>query len=129
VSGGTTGASLQAVNENTYTAASNQKWVFKNLGWNIYEITNAQSGLSLDCYGCSGANGTLMDLYAYWGGTCQQYVVYHEFDGTYAFATYNGGGNGTDVLEIPDGVSTLGTQLDLWAYNGLWTQKRVVSAP
>jgi len=129
VTGGTTGASLQAVTENTYTAATNQKWVFTNLGWNLYKITNADGGLALDALDCSNANGTLMDLYAYWGGTCQQYNIYHENDGTYAFATYNGGGNGTDVLDIPNGVSTLGTQLDLWAYNGLWTQKWTVSTP
>ena len=129
LTGGTTGASLQPVTENTYTAASNQKWTFTNLGWNLYEITCSNGGLSLDAYRCSNANGTLMDLYSYWAGTCQQYVVYHESDGTYAFATYNGGGNGTDVLDVPNGVTTSGTQLDLWSYNGLWTQKWVVSAP
>ena len=126
---GGTGASLQPLTQDTYTGAANQQWVFTNLGWNLYEITCASGGLSLDALNCASSNGTLLDLYGYWGGVCQQWNVYHAANGSYVFSTYNGGGNGTDVIDVPGHSLTPGTQLNLWSYNGGTNQKWVVAAP
>jgi len=126
---GCTGASGQAVAQNTYTGLNCQQWVFHQLGWGSYYITCANGGLAVDALNCSNANGTLMDLYAYWAGTCQQWKIYRASDGTYVLATMNGSGNGTSVIDVPGSSSTHGLQLDLWAYNGGSNQKWVISAP
>ena len=128
LSGGT-GASLQPVTINTYTGATNQQWVITSLGWGLYEVTCASGGLSLDAYGCSNTNGTLLDLYSYWGGTCQQWLIDRASDGSYVIQTYNGGTSGMDVVDDPNGSTTSGTQLQLYAYLGGTPQKWTISAP
>lgn len=126
---GCTGASGQAVAQNTYAGLTCQKWVFHQLGWGIYYITCATGGLAVDALNCTNTNGTLIDLYPYWGGVCQQWKIYRASDGTYVFATYNGSGNGTSVIDVPGGSTTKGLQLNLWEYNGTVNQKWNISAP
>lgn len=126
---GCTGAAGQALAQNTYNGLTCQKWVFHQLGWGSYYITCATGGRAVDALNCSNANGTPMDIYDYWGGSCQQWKIYRASDGTYVFATMNGSGNGTSVIDVPNGTGTLGAQLDLWGYNGFWTQKWNISAP
>ena len=126
---GCTGASLQAVAQNTYTGLACQKWVFTHLGWGAYKITCSLGGLSLDAVNCANANGTKLDLYSYWGGACQQWKVYRSNSGSYVISTMNGSGNGTAVIEVPSASTATGTQLGLWAYGGGAHQKWNVSAP
>lgn len=126
---GCTGASGQAVAQNSYWGGTCQKWIFHQLGWGSYYITCAQGGLALDAWGCSNSNGTVLDLYSYWGGNCQQWKVYRTNDGYYVIATMNGSGNGTAVVDIPNCVNTTGTQLDLWSYWGGSCQQWAISAP
>jgi len=126
---GCTGASLQAVAQNTYNSLNCQQWVFHQLGWGAYYITCSNGGLALDAANCNNANGTLLDIYSYWGGSCQQWKVYRASDGSYVLATMNGSGNGTSVVDVPGWSTTKGLQLDLWAYNGGANQKWIISAP
>jgi arabinan endo-1,5-alpha-L-arabinosidase len=122
---GCTGASLQAIAENTYWGGTCQKWVFKQLGYGSYEVTCALGGLSSDVYNCSPAAGSKLDIYSYWGGSCQQWRIERYANGSYVFESLNG----NRVVDIPNGTNTTGTQLQIFDYNGLWTQQWNVLAP
>jgi arabinan endo-1,5-alpha-L-arabinosidase len=126
---GCTGASGQAVAQNTYTGLTCQKWVFTHMGWGTYKITCATGGLSVEALNCANTNGTKIDLYSDWAGSCQRWKLYRASNGTYVFATMNGSGNGTTVIEIPNASNTTGVQLGLWSYLGGSNQKWYIASP
>jgi len=126
---GCTGASGQAVAQNTYAGLACQKWVFTPLGWGTYKITCSVGGNAVEAYNCTNTNGTKIDLYPYWAGSCLTWKVYRASNGSYVFATMNGSGNGTTVIETPSASASTGVQLGLYTYGGGAHQKWKIAAP
>jgi arabinan endo-1,5-alpha-L-arabinosidase len=126
---GCTGASGQAVAQGTYSGLTCQKWTFTQVGWGMYKITCATGGLSVEAVNCANTNGTKLDLYSDWAGSCQRWKIYRASNGGYVFATMNGSGNGTTVIEVPSASSTTGVQLGLYSYGGGSHQKWNIAAP
>jgi arabinan endo-1,5-alpha-L-arabinosidase len=121
---GCTGASGQAIAQGTWNNLLCQKWDLTVLGNGYYKITCGQGGLSADAIGCSDAWGTKLDLYAYWGGQCQQFHVERTNTGSYVLSQpHSANGNYTPVVEVPGASTTAGVQLALWGYNGNNCQK------
>jgi arabinan endo-1,5-alpha-L-arabinosidase len=122
---GCTGASLQAIAQNTYWGGTCQQWVFTQLGYGLYKITCADGGLAAEVYGCSSADNALLDIYSYWAGSCQQWKVEHESDGSYVLESYNG----NRVVDVPNGTTTTGPQLQIYDYLGGTPQKWLIQSP
>jgi arabinan endo-1,5-alpha-L-arabinosidase len=122
---GCTGASLQAICQNTYSGLTCQKWTFATLGNGLYRINCAQGGLSAEALNCSASNGAKLDIYSYWGGSCQQWNIERASDGSYVLAS----GNGNRVVDVPNASTTTGTQLQIWDYLGNNAQKWLIQSP
>lgn len=127
---GCNGANGLALAQSTYSGLTCQKWVFHQLGWGVYEITCQNGGTAVDCVYCGTGNGTMIDTWSWLNNSCQQWKVYRDNANGFVFATMNGGGNDTRVIDQPGGNDTTGAQQDLWDYNGgnnqkwyIWTGK------
>ena len=126
---GCTGASGSALAQGTYAGLNCQKWVFTQNGWGSYKISCLAGGLSAEAINCANTAGTKLDIYSDWAGSCQRWKIYRASNGGYVFATMNGSGNGTAVIDVPNASSAAGTQLQLWPYLGNSAQKWNILAP
>jgi len=122
---GCTGASLQAIAQNTYSGLNCQRWDFTSLGNGAYRINCAQGGLAAEVLNCSPNNGAKLDIYSYWGGGCQQWNIERASDGRYVISSVNG----NRVVDVPNGTTTTGTQLQIWDYLGGNAQKWLIQSP
>jgi hypothetical protein len=82
----------------------------------VYAITAKTTGNVLDCNGCSNANGTQVDLWSYWGGSCQQWAVSRLSNGNYSIRNLNSDGSAGRALDCTGCSPNDGTQLQLWDY-------------
>jgi len=102
----------------------NQGWWVTSLGNGYYSIiangaNGAPSGESLDCEGCSPNNNTLLDLWGYWGGACQQWGITPLGGGL--FQIYSAGVNSSGGHDVIDGYGcsgAQGAQVGLWTWDG-----------
>ncbi|WP_460614746.1 family 43 glycosylhydrolase [Hymenobacter seoulensis] len=90
-------------------------WPFVTRDWvaaGRYSITNQNSGLSWDAWGCTGAAGQAIAQGQYNNMTCQQWDFTPLGDGTYKITNAQGG-LAADVINCNPGN---GTKLHLWPY-------------
>jgi len=118
-----------------YNGTSNQKWNIHPLGNGFYSIRtinpDGSIGRSLDCTGCSPNNGTQIELYDYWGGSCQQWQITPTSGGNYKISTAQAKSDGT--FDVLDGENCSGAQaayLLLWSWGGGGCQQQwQIAAP
>lgn len=123
---GCTGASGQAIAQGSYASLTCQQWVFVPLGNGEYRINCVAGGLSADVVNCSAANGALLNLYSYWGGSCQRHRIERASgSNSLVFSSVNG----NRVVEVPNASTTAGVQLALYDYNGCTCQKWQILSP
>jgi len=83
-----------------------------------YTIVASTTGNVLDCTGCSNANGTPVELWGGWGGTCQRWNVHNLGNGYYSIRNINPDGTIGRSLDCTNCSPDNGTQLQLWDYWG-----------
>ncbi|BEP11920.1 hypothetical protein acdb102_02310 [Acidothermaceae bacterium B102] len=101
-----------------YTAGSTS---FPVVG-TAYRITNVHSGTVMDAVNCGTANGTVVDLWASLGNTCQQWKFATAANGNYTITNVN---SGTLLDSVNCGLAD-GTAVDLWAALGNLCQQWAV---
>ena len=95
-----------------------QLWRFEKQSNGTYVIYNQYDGYVLDAYGAGTTKGTNVYTYAeYVGGANQQWYLYNTGNGIVIKAAH------CDlVLDVTGGSSALGTNVELWDYNGSGAQ-------
>ncbi|BDI32484.1 hypothetical protein CCAX7_45350 [Capsulimonas corticalis] len=108
-----------------YSGSNNQKWWLHNLGNGYYSIRTydpsmpGNIGRSLDATGCSGADGTVIQLYDYSGAGCQQWSITQTSGSFCSIATSNAKSDGShDVLDGNGCTGADGTRISLWSWGG-----------
>jgi len=108
-----------------YGGSPNQQWKIHNLGNGYYSIRTYDTafpggvGRSLDANGCSGADGTIIQLWDSNGGTCQQWAITPTSANNYKISTATAKGDGShDVLDGAGCSGADGTHLLLWNWGG-----------
>ena len=88
-------------------------WPFLTRDWvaaGTYKITNVNSGLGWDAWGCTGAAGQAVAQGTYSGLNCQKWSFAPVGDGAYRITNLQGG-RSIDVINCGSGN---GTKIDLW---------------
>lgn len=106
-----------------YADTNNQKWQITNLNNGYYSIRtinpDGSVGRSLDCTGSSPNDGTVIELWDYWGGTPQQWKIWQTSGGRYVIETAGTKSNGAhDVLDGQGCSGANGTRILLWGWGG-----------
>ncbi|HBF33315.1 TPA: hypothetical protein DDW35_02000 [Candidatus Sumerlaeota bacterium] len=83
-----------------------------------YKIINRNSGLAMDATGMATANGTLLDQWAYWGGTNQKWTLTDTGGGIYKIIGYQS----ARALDISGASIVDGAEAELWDYTGGFNQ-------
>jgi len=119
------GASIQ---QWSYSATANQKWVLTHKGANQYTITSSQTGKGIDEESYNSLSGPYVDVYALWNGTGstnQRWIVTPTDSGYYQIVSVNSG----LVLEIPGSSTANGTLIDQQEYGATNTQQWLFGTP
>ncbi len=106
-----------------YAGTNNQKWQVTNLNNGYYSIRtinpDGSVGRSLDCTNASPNDGTMMELWDYWGGTPQQWKISQTSGGRYVIATAGTKSDGShDVLDGQNCSGANNTRIGLWSWGG-----------
>jgi aryl-phospho-beta-D-glucosidase BglC (GH1 family) len=110
----------------SYLAGENQKWIVTHLGNNQYSIVGAQSGKALDVSGYGTANGTNVQIWTYLAGANQKWTVTATSGGYYRLTPTHATNMALDV----NGVSTAdGANVQIWTYGGGNNQQWTFQAP
>jgi beta-glucanase (GH16 family) len=101
----------------------NELWQVTNLNNGYYSIQtinpNGSVGISLDCENSSGLNGTVLDLWTYWGGPGQQWSINPVGGGIWSIGTSGtNASGGHDVIDGENCSGATGTIMDLWTWDG-----------
>jgi len=73
---GNSNADGTKIEQRTLASGENyQVWNITSNGDGTYRIMNKATNTSLDVTGCSTANGALFQIWPYWGGNCQRFVL------------------------------------------------------
>jgi hypothetical protein len=103
---------------------STQTWAFSNRGGGIYQIAEAwNTGACLDDSSFGGA-GTPTQIWGCWGGTPQQWGAINDYGNVYEFEPQCALGT---RLDVKNGGTSSGTQVQIWYANGYSTQKWAVN--
>jgi glucosylceramidase len=97
---------------------ANQDWQFQPTSGGYDEVvTRDASGLGWDVTGGSGAtgDGVPIQLWAYGGGTNQQWLPVQHADGSYSFTPRS---NPAECLDVTNQSTANGTQLQQWTCTG-----------
>ncbi|MQA20045.1 RICIN domain-containing protein [Rugamonas rivuli] len=95
--------------------AANQQWKFTPTDSGNYRVSTQQApGLAWDVAGWGTANGSLVQLWTYGGGSNQQWQAVDLGDGYYKFV---GRGSGK-CLDVPAASTSNGVQLQIYDCNG-----------
>lgn len=112
--------------QQTYNGAATQQWKFVEAGEGCYFIANRQSGLVIDVCGGTLQNGT--NIWTYYGNRSQaqkfklgRYTQVEFTQGKYY--TITSALNGNMVLDIANGSTANGANLQLWKSNKSGAQK------
>jgi hypothetical protein len=98
----------------TVTGTPNQMWQLVNLGGNLVELVNVNSGLALEVANSSTAAGAQIDQSGYSGAKNQIWSVVSVGGGYFELINQNSG----MVLDVPGWSGSPGTLLDQWSSNG-----------
>ena len=106
-----------------YAGLPSQQWYISAIGNGNYSIrsmnSNGSPGSSLNDTGCTGVNGTQMQLWTYGLQTCSQFNFTLQPDGFASIdsAMPNSSG-GYDVLDGEGASGSPGTLIGLWTWDG-----------
>jgi len=95
-----------------------------------YRITHAITGRVLDAMGCSGNNGTLPEIWDWYGADCQRWQFEHMGDGWYKITCRLGGRALDNASCLPnDGnkiqlYDWLDNDCQRWRIQGVWDRAR-----
>jgi len=111
------------IEQQPYNGSNYQRWQVTSLGNGYYSIrgitANGSVGNSLDCTGCSGNDGTQIELWGYNGGSCQQWSFAQQPDGFYSIGTAGTKTGGVhDVLDGAGCSGAAGANVLLWGWDG-----------
>lgn len=102
-------------NGSSLAALTSALQTLMNNGCNIqtgnWEITNVNSGLAMDVYNWSTANGGIVDQWSYSGGNEQRWVISYLNNGLYQLTNVNSG----LVLDAVNKGKTNGTLMQQWS--------------
>jgi len=100
-------------------------WPFLTRDWiasGTYKITNVNSGLAWDAWGCTGAAGQSIAQGSYSGLNCQKWNLTPVGDGAYRITSLQGGRS----ADLVGGGTANGTKLNLWDWtNSAWQKFRI----
>jgi len=118
--GNTNGTAIQLW---PFANTNNQKWQITNLNNGYYSIRtinpDGSIGRSLDCTGCSPNDGTMVELWDYWGGACQQWAITPTTAGNYKISSANAKSDGShDVLDGQGCSGANNARILLWSWGG-----------
>ena len=118
---GMTKAGNAVVQSSFMAGSSSALWTFVPTSGGYYEIRNVNSGEVIAVSGASAANGA--GIIQARGGKLipgnDQWLPTQNPDGTYSFYNLNS----LQALDVPNGTTTNGTQLDQWFGNSTPAQK------
>ena len=117
-SGYPTDAAENSVQANVVSVGYSKSTSFPATG-TAYRFTNVNSGTVLDAINCGTANGTLIDLWASLGNTCQQWKFAAAGTGYYTITNVNSG----KLLDAVNCTLQDGSAVDLWQSLGNLCQK------
>jgi len=113
-----------------YTAVGtcNQMWWITRLPNGNYTIfandKNGTPGESLDCANGSGNDSTPIDLWHYWGGACQQWIIHPIGGGQYSICTAAVNLKGAhDAITGEGCTGASGAVVNLWPWTGAQCQQ------
>lgn len=110
----------------TYGAGENQKWILTHLGNNVYSIVGAQSAKALDVYGFGTTNGTNVEIWTNNSSANQKWTITATSGGYYRLTPTNA----TNMCLDVSGVSTAdGANVQIWQYLGGNNQQWTFQAP
>lgn len=114
------------VDQWSYGAGENQKWIVTHLGNNQYSIIGAQSGKALDVNGAGTGNGTNVLIWSYAGSANQKWTVTATSGGYYRLTPTHA----TNMCLDVNGVSSAdGANVQIWTYGGGNNQQWIFQAP
>lgn len=105
------GARVQLYSWNNTDA---QLYTFKQIGNNVFQIVNRNSGKVLEAAGGATGDGTVVQQYTANGTAAQHWSVVDYGDGKFMFANMAS----AKVLDIPAGNAAVGVKLQLYTRNG-----------
>jgi hypothetical protein len=117
-SGYPTDAAENSVQANVVSVGYSKSTSFPATG-TAYRFTNVNSGTVLDAINCGTANGSLIDLWASLGNTCQQWKFTAAGTGYYTITNVNSG----TLLDAVNCTLNDGSAVDLWQSLGNLCQK------
>ncbi len=119
-------SSESAVEQESYTGASTQKWVLDYLGGGQYSLTETASGLELDVEGGSSAPGAFFDIYPSGGSNLnREFVIKANGSGQYTVQAANSG----LLMEVESSGTNAGQPIDQNDATGGANQQWTFSAP
>ena len=96
------------------TSSPCQRWQVTRLGDNTYKIIDGSSGKALEVAGCSGADGSPVQLWAYYGGNCQTWRISDVGGGAFSII---GTGSGRS-LDVAGCSPNPGADVIIWPHHG-----------
>jgi lysophospholipase L1-like esterase len=118
-------ANSTAVDQWSYTGATNQQWTVTSLGGGQYKIIGVQSGRALDVNGKLTADGTPVDIYDYTGASNQLWTITATSGGYYNIVGVQSG----KPLEVEGNVTTPGALVDIYTNHSGNNQQWAFQAP
>jgi hypothetical protein len=104
-----------AVQQYTCNSSTAQQWQLQATDSGYYRVNNGiNTAQALDVTGVSTADSALLQLWAYGGGTNQQWLPVVESDGSYHFVNRNSG----KCLDVPSASTADSVQLQQYTCNG-----------
>jgi hypothetical protein len=104
-----------AVQQYTCNSSTAQQWQLQATDSGYYRVNNGNNtAQALDVTGVSTADSALLQLWAYGGGTNQQWLPVVESDGSYHFVNRNSG----KCLDVPSASTADSVQLQQYTCNG-----------
>jgi hypothetical protein len=104
-----------AVQQYTCNSSTAQQWQLQATDSGYYRVNNGNNtAQALDVTGVSTADSALLQLWAYGGGTNQQWLPVVESDGSYHFVNRNSG----KCLDVPNASTADSVQLQQYTCNG-----------
>ncbi len=101
----------------SYSATSNQKWVLTHKGGNQYTVTSAQTGKGIDEGSHTALSGNYISMWDLWNGTGsnnQRWILEPASAGNYTITNAYSG----LVLEITGASTANGAIVDQWEFAG-----------
>ncbi|MBC8009854.1 MAG: PQQ-dependent sugar dehydrogenase, partial [Burkholderiales bacterium] len=114
------------INQYTYNAANNQRWILENRGNGEFSIVGVASGKALDVIGGNTADATKTQLWTYTGVTNQKWTFTPTDGGFYRLSPVHAPGS---ALEVEGDSVANSALIQISTYDGGNSQQWSVTAP